>query len=82
MKLYNDQHNAQVFNLFICLLLPYMFRASLAHLQRQVYKFGSGSSLLGMVSVPGRWHHTQETWITYKFVHQPLKMGYKKVRNI
>jgi hypothetical protein len=27
MKLYNDQRNAQVFNLFINLLLPYMFRA-------------------------------------------------------
>jgi hypothetical protein len=27
MKLYNDQRNAQVFNLFIYLLLPYMFRA-------------------------------------------------------
>jgi hypothetical protein len=27
MKLYNDQHNAQAFNLFIYLLLPYMFRA-------------------------------------------------------
>jgi hypothetical protein len=26
MKLYNDQRNAQVFNLFIYLLLPYMFR--------------------------------------------------------
>jgi hypothetical protein len=26
MKLYNDQCNAQVFNLFIYLLLPYMFR--------------------------------------------------------
>jgi hypothetical protein len=26
----------------------------LAHLQRQVYNFGSGSSLLGMVSAPGR----------------------------
>jgi hypothetical protein len=25
MKLYNDQRNAQVFNLFIYLLLPYMF---------------------------------------------------------
>jgi hypothetical protein len=25
----------------------------LAHLQRQVYKFGSGSSLLGTVSAPG-----------------------------
>jgi hypothetical protein len=34
----------------------------LAHLQRQLYKFGSGSSLLDMVSVSGRWHHTQETW--------------------
>jgi hypothetical protein len=27
MKLYNDQHNAQVFNLFIYLLPPYKFRA-------------------------------------------------------
>jgi hypothetical protein len=27
MKLYNDQRNAQVFNLFIYLLQPYMFRA-------------------------------------------------------
>jgi hypothetical protein len=27
MKLYNDQRNAQVFNLFVYLLLPYMFRA-------------------------------------------------------
>jgi hypothetical protein len=27
MKLYNGQRNAQVFNLFIYLLLPYMFRA-------------------------------------------------------
>jgi hypothetical protein len=27
MKLYNDQRNAQVFHLFICLLLPYMFLA-------------------------------------------------------
>jgi hypothetical protein len=26
MKLYNDQRNAQVFNLFIYLLLPYMFQ--------------------------------------------------------
>jgi hypothetical protein len=27
MELYNDQRNAQVFNLFIYLLLRYMFRA-------------------------------------------------------
>jgi hypothetical protein len=27
MKLHNDQRNAQVFSLFIYLLLPYMFRA-------------------------------------------------------
>jgi hypothetical protein len=27
LKLYNDQRNAQVFNLFIHLLLPYIFRA-------------------------------------------------------
>jgi hypothetical protein len=29
LKLFSDQHNAQVFNLFICFLLPYMFRAFL-----------------------------------------------------
>jgi hypothetical protein len=29
MKLYNDQRNAPVFNLFIYSLLPYMFRAFL-----------------------------------------------------
>jgi hypothetical protein len=28
MKLYNDQRNAKVFNLFTYLLLPYMFQAS------------------------------------------------------
>jgi hypothetical protein len=27
MKFYNDQRNAHVLNLFIYLLLPYMFRA-------------------------------------------------------
>jgi hypothetical protein len=27
MKLYNDQRNVQVFDLFIYLRLPYMFRA-------------------------------------------------------
>jgi hypothetical protein len=27
MKLYNDQRNTQVYNLFICLLLSYMFWA-------------------------------------------------------
>jgi hypothetical protein len=27
MKIYNDQRNAHVFNLFIYLVLPYMFRA-------------------------------------------------------
>jgi hypothetical protein len=49
MKLYNDQRNAQVFNLF------YLFTSTLhvsgfilAHLQSQVYNFGSGSSLLEM----------------------------------
>jgi hypothetical protein len=27
-----------------------------------VYNFGSGSSLLGVVLAPGRWHHTKQTW--------------------
>jgi hypothetical protein len=49
MKLYNDQRNALVFE---CI---YLFTSALhvsgfllAHLQMQVYNFGSGSSLLGM----------------------------------
>jgi hypothetical protein len=46
MKLYNNQSNAQILNLFIYLLLPYMFWFFLAHLQRQVYNIGSGSSPL------------------------------------
>jgi hypothetical protein len=75
MKLYNDERNSQVFNLFIYLLPPYMFQGFLVHLKRQVYKFGSGLSLLGMVSAPGRWHHTQQTWTTAEFVYLPLKMG-------
>jgi hypothetical protein len=29
MKWYNDQRNGHVYSLFICLLLPYMFRAFL-----------------------------------------------------
>jgi hypothetical protein len=38
VELCNEQRNAQVFNLFIYLLLPYMFRGFLlAHLQRQLY---------------------------------------------
>jgi hypothetical protein len=51
--LYDEQRNAQVFNFF------YQFTSALhvsgfllAHLQWQVYNFGSGSSLLGMLSAP------------------------------
>jgi hypothetical protein len=52
MKLYNDQRNAQVFNLFVSAL--HVLGFLLAHLQKQVYNLGSGSSLLGTVSAPGR----------------------------
>jgi hypothetical protein len=53
MKLYNDEHNVQ-FLKFTCLLTSalHVLGFLLAHLQRQVYKFGSGSGLLGMVSAP------------------------------
>jgi hypothetical protein len=54
----------------------------LAPFQRQVYNFGSGPSLLGMVSAPGRWYHTQETWTTTEIVHLPLKRGLKKARSM
>jgi hypothetical protein len=55
MKLYNDQLHAQVFNfIFICLFTSALHVSGfiLAHLQREVYNFGGGSSLLGMVSAP------------------------------
>jgi hypothetical protein len=55
MKLYNDQRNAQVFNLFYLFTsVLYVSDFLLSHLQRQMYNFGSGSSLLGMISAPGR----------------------------
>jgi hypothetical protein len=41
----------------------------------QVYNFGSGLSLLGMVSASGRLHHTQKTCTAAEVVHLPLKMG-------
>jgi hypothetical protein len=54
MKFYNDQRNAHVFNLFINFTSAlHISRFLLAHLERQVYNFGSCSSLLGMVSAPG-----------------------------
>jgi hypothetical protein len=52
IKLYNDQRNAQVFK-FIYLFTSALHVSGflLAHFQRH---FGDGSSLLGMVSAPGR----------------------------
>jgi hypothetical protein len=43
LKLYYDQRNAQVFNLFLFTSALYVSGFLLAHLQRQVYNFGSGS---------------------------------------
>jgi hypothetical protein len=37
-----------------------------------VYKSGSGLNVLGMVSAPRRWYHSQETWTTALVVHLPL----------
>jgi hypothetical protein len=48
MKLYNDQRNAQVFNLFIYLPLPYMFRA---------FKFKYGVSARSLTPYPGDLNH-------------------------
>jgi hypothetical protein len=93
MKLYNDQHNVQVFNLFIYLLLPYMFRAFF----KPIFRGRCTNSAVVLVSWvwckclgqdgtvpfwPGHWHHTQQTRTTAEFVHLPLKMGLKKGRNI
>jgi hypothetical protein len=51
IKLYNDQGNAQVFNLFISALHVSGFL--LTHLQRQMYKSDNGLSLQGIVSALG-----------------------------
>jgi hypothetical protein len=55
MQLYNDQRNAQVLN-FIYLFTSELYVSGflLTSLQRQVYNFGSGSSILGIVSARGR----------------------------
>jgi hypothetical protein len=60
IKLYNDQRNVQVFNLFIYLLLPYMFRVSIspsseASVQlRQWFKSpGYGVSARALTPYPG-----------------------------
>jgi hypothetical protein len=55
LKWYSDQRNAQVFNVRIYLFTSALHVSGflLARLQGQVYNFGSGSSLLGMVSAPG-----------------------------
>jgi hypothetical protein len=54
IKLYHDQRNAQVFVYLSIYSTLHVSGFLLAHLQRQVYNFGSGSSLLGMVSALGR----------------------------
>jgi hypothetical protein len=63
MKLCNDQRNAQCFNLFIYLLLPYMFRA----FYYPIFRGRCTTSAVVQVSWvwcqrPWRWHHTPETW--------------------
>jgi hypothetical protein len=61
MKLYNDQRNAHVFNLFIYLLLPYMF--GLYFRSSPVY----GVSARALKPYQGDLNHVE-------VVHLPLKM--------
>jgi hypothetical protein len=49
MIFYNDQRNARVFNLFIYLLLPYMFRAFFWPI------FRGRCTTSAVVKVPGVW---------------------------
>jgi hypothetical protein len=65
MKLYNEQRNAKVLNLFPIYSALHILYFLLAHLRRQVHDFGSGSSLLGMVSAPAL---TPLRWSLYNFV--------------
>jgi hypothetical protein len=46
MELYNDQRNAQIFNLFVHLLLPYMFRA----LFKPIFRSKCANSAVVLVS--------------------------------
>jgi hypothetical protein len=64
--------------LFPCLLLLYMFRAFFKLISRgTVYKFGIGSSLLGMVSASGPAEADKEInketcalrWLLYSYIY-------------
>jgi hypothetical protein len=75
MKLYNDQRNAQIFNLFIYLVVSHVSGFPEAHLQKRVYKFGSGLFFWVWVSA---WALTpQETRNHYR---DGLKESPKNVR--
>jgi hypothetical protein len=75
-KLYNDQRNAQVFNLFIHLLLSHVFWAFF----KLIFRGKCTNS--AVILAPGRWHHAQENRTTVEFVHLPRQMGLKKARNM
>jgi hypothetical protein len=70
-RLYNDQRNVQVFNLFTSLLLPYMFRAIFRGRCTSWVWFkspGYGVSAREMTTYPVDLNHTEA-------IHLPLKMG-------
>jgi hypothetical protein len=50
----NVMHTFLIYFIYLFTSALHVSGFLLAHLQRQVYNFGSGSSLLGMVSAPWR----------------------------
>jgi hypothetical protein len=71
MKLYNYQHNAQVFNLFVYLLLSYMFRAFFHPI------FRGRCTTSAVVQAPWVGCHRPA-----EIEQRPLTMGWKKARNM
>jgi hypothetical protein len=62
----NLMHKFLIYFIYLFISTLHVSGFLLAHLQRQVYNFGSGSSLLGMASAPARWRHTQLVIIQYQ----------------
>jgi hypothetical protein len=82
MKLYNDQSNAKVLNLFIYLLLPYMFRDFFKPIfragdqRRPGFKSaGYGDRARVLTPYPPDLNHCRSCT-------PALKMGLKKARNM
>jgi hypothetical protein len=82
MKLYNDQRNAQVLNVFIDLLLPYVFWAFFSPSLEAGVQFQQLFKSPGYGVSARALNHTQETLVIIQFhfkMHGPYNI---KIRNV